>query len=70
MSADFADILSSSDIRGRVAALITSVGYRDIISLSILHSDFIRKLTTFFRRVVLIPQTLYTRSGLTGNGKW
>ena len=57
MSADFADILSSSDIRGRVAALITiSVGYRDIISSSILRSDFIRKLNTFSTRVILIPQ--------------
>ena len=71
LSADFADILSSSDIRGYVAALITTnVGYRNIISSSILRSDFIRKLKTFSRRVILIPHTLYTRSTLTGNGKW
>ena len=66
LRADFTDFLSSSDIRDRVAALITaSVGYRDIISSSILRSHFIRKLQDVF-----LFHRHYTRSTLTGNGKW
>jgi len=61
LSADFADILSSSDLRGRVAALITtSVGYGDIISSSISTFWFYKKTYKCFQDVSFLFHRHFT----------